>query len=388
MSDKVLIIDDDIDTLRLVGLMLQHQGYQILAASSGEQGLAKADQEHPAAILLDVMMPEMDGYEVVRRLKNNPRTRDTPILMFTAKTQLEDKVAGFEAGADDYLTKPTNPAELQSHLRLLLERARERTAKPVAPAIETHRAHAIAVLAARGGLGVSTIAANLAAALHLRSQAEVILAELTPGRGALGMELGAPNQRALSTLLTTEPELITPERVNAALVHHGSGVELLLASENPREVALSAMSEQLEAVFNALRALASFIVIDLGSALPAWSGRILLACQDRIVVTEAVLNTVAHTRILLDEMAALGIAPAAITVVLNNRVRFDAPLPWAEAQQGLGHPITATLSPAPELMAAAARRHLPGVLAMPENVTSQQVLGLADKILGRSQKAA
>ena len=67
-------------------------------------------------------MPDMDGYEVTRRLRKNPATKDTPILMFTAKTQLDDKVTGFEAGADDYLTKPTHPAELQAHIRALLAR--------------------------------------------------------------------------------------------------------------------------------------------------------------------------------------------------------------------------------------------------------------------------
>ena len=71
MADKILIIDDDVDTLRLVGLMLQRQGYQIIAAANGEQGLAKALEERPDIILLDVMMPDMDGYEVTRRLKNS-----------------------------------------------------------------------------------------------------------------------------------------------------------------------------------------------------------------------------------------------------------------------------------------------------------------------------
>src|SRR5512140_759641 len=122
MPEKILIVDDDVDTLRLVGLMLQRQGYQITAATNGEQGLEKAFQERPDVILLDVMMPDMDGYEVTRRLRKNPVTATTPILLFTAKTQLDDKVAGFEAGADDYLTKPTHPAELQAHIKALLVR--------------------------------------------------------------------------------------------------------------------------------------------------------------------------------------------------------------------------------------------------------------------------
>src|SRR5512147_1612208 len=129
MSEKILIIDDDLDTLRLVGLMLQRQGYQISAATNGSQGLAKAFEERPDLILLDVMMPDMDGYEVTRRLRKNPATLATPILMFTAKTQLDDKVTGFEVGADDYLTKPTHPTELLAHVKALLARAGQKDAK-------------------------------------------------------------------------------------------------------------------------------------------------------------------------------------------------------------------------------------------------------------------
>ncbi|MEO8358104.1 MAG: response regulator, partial [Chloroflexota bacterium] len=126
MSEKILIIDDDLDTLRLVGLMLQRQGYQISAATNGQQGLDKAFEEDPDLILLDIMMPDMDGYEVTRRLRRNPSTMATPILMFTAKTQLDDKVIGFEVGANDYLTKPTHPSELQARVKTLLSRANER----------------------------------------------------------------------------------------------------------------------------------------------------------------------------------------------------------------------------------------------------------------------
>jgi DNA-binding response OmpR family regulator len=123
MAEKILIIDDDIDTLKLVGLMLQKQGYQIFASANGEQGLIQAEAEDPDLILLDVMMPDMDGYEVARRLRANTLTANTPILMFTAKTQLDDKVTGFEAGADDYLTKPTHPTELSAHVKALLARS-------------------------------------------------------------------------------------------------------------------------------------------------------------------------------------------------------------------------------------------------------------------------
>src|SRR3990170_4893554 len=117
MADKILIIDDDIDTLKLVGLMLERQGYEITVASNGSGGLNKAAAERPQLILLDVMMPDLDGYEVTRRLRSDPGMASIPIIMFTAKTMVDDKVAGFEAGVDDYLTNPPPPAELPAHVK-------------------------------------------------------------------------------------------------------------------------------------------------------------------------------------------------------------------------------------------------------------------------------
>src|SRR5207249_2235968 len=86
MAEKILIVDDDIDSLKLIGLMLQRQGYEISAASSGGQAIAKALADSPDLIILDVMMPDMDGYEVCRRLRADANTQSIPIIMFTAKT--------------------------------------------------------------------------------------------------------------------------------------------------------------------------------------------------------------------------------------------------------------------------------------------------------------
>ena len=381
MQERILIIDDDVDTLRLVGLTLEHQGYQISAAASGAQGLAKALAEKPDVILLDIMMPVMDGYEVARRLKSNPQTKDTPILMLTAKSQLDDKLTGYEAGADDFITKPADPSELVGHIRALLERRPRQKADVPAARRGEKQAYVIALLAARGGLGVSTLASNLAAALQLRTRLEVILAELTPGHGTLGMDLGTPNPRGLKELLSGSADDITRLKVKSALVTHGTGLKLLLASENPRDVTLVDQTRHFEAIFACLVALAPFVVMDLGVGLPPFAEKILPLCNVRILVTEASLNTVAHSRILLEEISALGINSGDLTVVLNNRARFDTQLPWAQVERSMGHPISATLTPAPELFVAAARRHVPGVVAMPENVTAQQIVKLADQLL-------
>jgi CheY-like chemotaxis protein/MinD-like ATPase involved in chromosome partitioning or flagellar assembly len=384
MPAKILIIDDDLDTLKLVGVMLQRQGYEISAAADGRQGLAKALAEKPDVILLDVMMPEMDGYEVARQLRKNPQTQSTPILMFTAKTQLDDKVIGFEVGADDYLTKPTHPSELQAHVRALLDRATDQAAEsPAAPQAQPGRV--VGVIAPRGGLGVSTVACNLAGAFYSRTQAEVILAELTPGRGTLGMELGTPSPHGLNRLLSGKPTEINREKVESVLVAHGSGLKLLLASENPRDVSLAAQARHFAVLVPCLASMARYVVLDLGSGLPPYVEGILPVCNDRVVVTEASPNTVGQTRIMLDEITSLGIDPVSISVVLNNRMRSDTQMLWTEVQKLLGHPLASILMPAPELLMQAARLHIPAVLAEPTNATSQQILKFADEIVAQAK---
>jgi len=101
------------------------------------------------------MMPDLDGYEVARRLRADPTTSEVPIIMFTAKTQVDDKVAGFEAGADDYLTKPTQPRELFAHMRAVLARSSKRGGGPT-PSGE--KGYVVGVVSARGGLGATTLA--------------------------------------------------------------------------------------------------------------------------------------------------------------------------------------------------------------------------------------
>ncbi len=381
MAEKILIIDDDVDTLRLVGLMLQRQGYQISAATNGEQGLAKALEERPDIILLDVMMPDMDGYEVTRRLRKNPTTQTTPILMFTAKNQLDDKVTGFEVGADDYLTKPTHPTELQAHVKALLGRVGTKHDEKIETALHEHHGRVIGILSTRGGLGVSSVATNVAAALFNRTQSDVILAELVPGQGTIGMDLGAPNQKALNEILSGSAVEITKEKVQSALVPHGSGLKLLLASENPRDMYLTGQVNNYEILVSRLSNLARFIILDLGTGLPPFVQKVLPLCHDQIIVIEGAPNTINQTKLLIDEIANLGIDRLGILVVLNNRVRSEAQMAWTEVQQKLGHSIATTLTPAPEMFISAARVHTPAVTSQPTNVTSQQFLKVADLLI-------
>ncbi|MCX7911683.1 MAG: response regulator [Dehalococcoidales bacterium] len=120
MAKKILIIEDDPAIARLVDYTLKRAGYEVSRAANGLEGLRKAQSEAPDLIILDVMLPGLDGFEICHRLRSDPKTTDLPILMFSAKAQEADKSTGKKVGADDYLTKPADPAEIVNRVNRLL----------------------------------------------------------------------------------------------------------------------------------------------------------------------------------------------------------------------------------------------------------------------------
>ena len=118
----VLVIDDEESIIDLIKLGLKYEGFEVVAASDGEEGIASAQRTNPIFIILDWMLPDMDGLEVCRRLRSNPTTHDIPILLLTAKGEVGSRVEGLNTGADDYLTKPFSFEELVARIRAILRR--------------------------------------------------------------------------------------------------------------------------------------------------------------------------------------------------------------------------------------------------------------------------
>jgi diguanylate cyclase (GGDEF)-like protein len=125
MPETILVVDDDPDIARFVEVNLRSAGYDVSVASDGEEALDKAGTLRPDLVLLDVMMPRIDGFEVAQRLRRNPQTSNTSIIMLTAKALSTDKVLGLTAGADDYIIKPFDPIELLARVKGTLRRAKE-----------------------------------------------------------------------------------------------------------------------------------------------------------------------------------------------------------------------------------------------------------------------
>jgi two-component system phosphate regulon response regulator PhoB len=124
MQDRILIIEDEPDMANLLGYQLGKAGFEVLMARDGVTGLEIARKNRPALVLLDVLLPRMDGYAVCKVLKNTAQTASLPIVMLTAKGEPQDRIKGLEIGADDYLTKPFNLRELTLRIQALLRRLR------------------------------------------------------------------------------------------------------------------------------------------------------------------------------------------------------------------------------------------------------------------------
>jgi two-component system alkaline phosphatase synthesis response regulator PhoP len=132
---RILVVDDDIKIVRLVRAYLEQAGYQVLTAHDGNAAMLLIRQERPDLVVLDLMMPGRDGWDVTRIVRGDEALTATPIIMLTARVEDTDKILGLELGADDYITKPFNPREVVARVRAVLRRT---TGKPVLPRVLQH----------------------------------------------------------------------------------------------------------------------------------------------------------------------------------------------------------------------------------------------------------
>lgn len=132
MKETILIVEDEKDIIKMLEYNLKKEGFKTLSAHSGEDALDLAHGEHPDLIILDLMLPGMDGLEVCKALKRESKTASIPVIMLTAKSQESDKVVGLELGADDYVTKPFSPRELIARIKAVLRRTKEKDKLPEA----------------------------------------------------------------------------------------------------------------------------------------------------------------------------------------------------------------------------------------------------------------
>lgn len=371
MPERILVVDDDVDSLKLIGLMLQRNGYEVVAANSGNQAMNRAIADRPDLIILDIMMPDMDGYEVCRRLRGDARTKGVPIIMFTAKTLIDDKVAGFEAGADDYLTKPTHPAELASRVRSIL--ARSTVQRPAAAV----KGKLIGVLGAKGGVGTTTLTLNLAAARVLSSDNPVV-ADFRLGSGTMGISIGLGRAQGMSNVLSKPVDQITPRLIESELVAHASGLRGLFSSLRVAESGIEWTREAGVAVLRSLRSIARLNYIDLGSGLTPHSYALQRECDQLILVIDPVYVTLMAAREIIQEVGSSLTDQQRLHVVVVSRAAGATPPAWRDVEQALGVEIRSVIALASELFTHAIQANAPAVMLQPTAIASSQIIKLSE----------
>lgn len=381
---RILVIDDDANLLRVMGVLLERANYAFHAATNGVEGLAVAERVKPDLVVLDMAMPFMKGTEVCRRLREQPGTSRLPILMMSNLERIEDKLAGFQAGADDYVTKPVNPKELLARINALLVRSQYR-------APET--AKTIAVVGAKGGVGATSVAVNIALAL-VQQEYAVALAEMRGGNGELRFHLNLPPEPHLGPLLALDAEAIARSDVDRFVQQHDSGPRLLLAPEFPADQALT--PEHVSAVLSALTTGIDFLVLDLPNELDEAMREALARADVILLVTEPeALSSLAARRQLrllkswkLDgRVSVLAVArvPSGTTM---TRLELENELSMGrlERRQGAEEPailsvgVMMVVPPEPEMFQESIRKGIPVVRMEPSARASQALSELAERL--------
>jgi len=273
MTEKILVIEDDPGTLRLLRHTLELEGYRVSTSRNGLQGLRMVQQEEPDLIVLDVMLPGLDGFELCHQLRAEPQTEQVPILMLSAKAREVDRSTGLVVGANDYLAKPADPAEIVSRVKNLLAQ------KPAT------KSRMIAFLGPKKGVGVTTILVNVAIALSQKGK-QVVVVDLCPGDGNAAEHLGLKPAHAIPELLTKPAGAVSRQDLEAAMAVHHTGVELLVIAPPPDgRQAISA--SDLELLLERLRDVTDYILVDSPFQDSDAEEAVLTKCDLIIIVTDS-----------------------------------------------------------------------------------------------------
>jgi len=360
MKLKILVVDDEPITRKMVTTILEKNGFSAASAENGRDCLRQLPSIKPDLILLDVMMPEMDGYETCHEIRSNPETAILPIIMLTALDSIEQKVKGFETGADDYIPKPFNTEELLAHIHALLRIVKPVTSNKAEKFIST----TLAVFSLRGGSGVTSISVNLAAGLAQIWDVDVALVDMVPIAGQSALFLNQTLKTTWSDLARKNMVDIDDQAIMPVMLPHSSRVFTLASPLKPEDGELIT-SQRTEKVISTLTGQFPFIVLDLPHTLSDTT----LSCLDQadtiILVLQPEIASIRAGKMALDIFDALDYTDKRFFFILN----------WTFPRLGLGledierftrHKMDLILPYAPDEFITGLNYGKPPVLAAPD----------------------
>jgi CheY-like chemotaxis protein/MinD-like ATPase involved in chromosome partitioning or flagellar assembly len=397
MTHKLLIVDDHPETLDIISRVLRQQGYAVTPTSSGVQGLALAESEMPDLILLDGMMPDMDGWEVCRRIRQNPKIAQTPIIMFSAINEAEQKLAGFNAGADDYLTKPTEPVELIERVRALLEDVPPRpelvaglvaelpaVTPPASSSMMGGRTVAlpgsnqvVAIVGVRGGAGTTLLAINLAVSLAT-SDHKVTLVDLDVSQGHVGYYLNQKVSNGLNKLARL-PEGMLAQNVPARLMPYNDYLSLLLTENNLMGAADVPSPNQVSEIMELLTMVGGSVIVDCGMGVTAVNRPVLEQADQIVLCVPPERVGLAAAKQFLPQLQETLFPHTQLSIVLLE-FSGNMNVPQQAIESFLGVPVTAVVPFLPQELRRAVNKNVPLVQLQPDAKASGVISGLARQL--------
>ena len=373
---NILVIDDDSELLEMIRLLLEQRGgHQAVLSADSADGLAKARADPPDLAIIDVMMPDISGYEICRRLRANPSTASIPIIVLTARGQLVDRQAALDAGADDYMVKPATVVELLGRVDALL--VKHPTVK--SPLLS----RTIVLLSLRGGVGVTTLAVNLAATLAqtggnfppmggTEGDEAACLVDLCPSSGHVALQLGLRPEPNWSGLI--QAGVLDAEVVERSLLKHDSGLRVLASPVFP--VAGQGLPRTVvQTTLEILQQRFAATVVDTPSVLNEVTMAVLEAAP---VVGLVVTAETPSIQTAIGTLRALKQWSPKLQIILNQNT--PAPqLPAGAIERALKRPLMWTI-PFDPAQAQALTQGTPLILHNPSSPLAQAVRGLAQAL--------
>ena len=347
---KIFVLDDDPDALQVLKLALEAEGYQVLTASDSRQGLHQIGAEHPDLLILDLIMPGLDGLEVCRQLRQVPQTEKLPIIMLSARGEVADRVKALKVGADDYISKPTELSEIIARVQTLLALEDTRF---------LNQGRIAVCIGAKGGVGTTVLAVNLATALAMNAEGSTVLVDACFQFGGVQTALNIRSSNNLSDLLPYASHLES-EIVNKVLAPHQSGLEVLLAPSKLEEMEVI-QPAHLKGILTKLQEMFDYVVVDAWPFLNSLTLAVLDQAHTILLILTPEVSSLHRARLWLNVAEERGYAPSRVHLVLGQD-RGQAGFSHEEIARLLGYPLLCSFPYEPRLVSRALNRGVPLML--------------------------